>query len=186
MNRFFSPEAGNETLQGHSPKVTQHHLPVRWGSTAPPVVAGVVAAPASSGAPCETVKEHPGVPWRGEMEQQPINCWRLSWQASSLFIIPIIQNRVQQPGHSPGTEEVTFTCPTTPPSINPTPGFIRATTHRLLSSEWGPRQGAEKAGEGVRLGVPKSWKPGGPTSAQELLPGKTQLLPLHLSALILG
>lgn len=44
----------------------------------PPVVAGALAAPACSGAPCETVKEHPGVPWRGEMEQQPINCWRLS------------------------------------------------------------------------------------------------------------
>lgn len=138
VSRFFSPEAGNEILQGHSPKVTQHHLPVRWDSTAPPVVAGAVAAPACSGAPCGTVKEHPGVPWRGEMEQQPINCWQLSYQASSLFIIPIIQNRVQQPGHSPGTE-VTFTCPTTPPSINPTPRFVRATTHRLLSSEWSPR-----------------------------------------------
>ena len=111
--------AGNETLRGHPPKVTQHLLPVRWGSTAPPVVAGVVAAPVCSGAPCGTVKEHPGVPWRGEMAQQPINCWHLSYQASSLFIITVIQNRVQQPGHSPGTEEVTFTCPTTPPSINP-------------------------------------------------------------------
>ena len=110
--------AGNETLRGHSPKVTQHHLPGQWGSTAPPVVAGAVAAPVCSGAPCGTVKEHPGVLWRGEMAQQPINCWHLSYQASSLFIITVIQIRVQQPGHSPGTE-VTFTCPTTPPSINP-------------------------------------------------------------------
>lgn len=125
--------AGNETLRGHSPKVTQRHLPVRWDSTAPPVVAGVVAAPACSGAPCGTVKEHPGVPWRGEMEQQPNSL--LASVLSGLFVVHYSSYSKQGAATRPQPRDRRdLHLPHNTSLHQPTPRFVRMTTHRLLSS----------------------------------------------------